>query len=95
MPNKNKFIIMDKSKDNCATTLDDISKDTELLIDEENIKINQDVPMGHKFASKGIKKGEKIFKYGEIIGIATEDISKGDWIHTHNITSHYLEEVVK
>jgi len=91
MPNK--FIIMDKDKDNCATTLDDISKDAELKVEKETITINQDIPLGHKFALKNIQKGEKILKYGEIIGIATEDIAKGDWVHTHNIKSHYLEEV--
>ena len=32
-----------------------------------------------------------IIKYGEIIGIATDDIHIGEWIHVHNIKSHYLE----
>jgi len=89
----NKFIIMDNDKDNCATALVDISQDMELEVNHEIIKINQDIPLGHKFALKNIQKGEKIMKYGQIIGIATEDISVGDWVHTHNITSHYLEEV--
>lgn len=40
---------------------------------------------GHKIASVNIKKGEKIFKYGYPIGIATEEIKKGEWVHTHNI----------
>lgn len=93
MPNK--FIIMDKDRDNCATTLDEISKDIDLKVEKKTITINQDTPFGHKFALKNIQKGEKIMKYGEIIGIATETIAKGDWIHTHNITSHYLEEVVE
>ena len=48
-------------------------------------------PDGHKFALSDIKKGELIFKYGEIIGIATKEIMKGDWIHTHNVKSAYLE----
>jgi altronate dehydratase len=92
MPNK--FIIMD-STDNCATSLEDISQRTELKTEYGTITINQDIPLGHKFALRNIQKGEKIMKYGQIIGIATEEILKGDWIHTHNITSHYLEEVVE
>ena len=36
-----------------------------------------------------------IKKYGEIIGVATNDINMGDWIHTHNIKSYYLEEIEK
>ncbi|MBD3255102.1 MAG: altronate hydrolase [Candidatus Lokiarchaeota archaeon] len=90
---KKKYIIM-SDKDNCATTLADISKGEQVQLDDKLLSINQDIPLGHKFALKAINKGEKIFKYGQIIGIATENIEGGDWIHTHNITSHYLEEIV-
>ena len=79
--------------DNCSTSLEEIPKDSEILIKDNIIKINQDIPFGHKFALKNIKKREIVKKYGEIIGIATEDIRKGDWIHTHNIKSHYLERI--
>jgi altronate dehydratase len=89
---KNKYIIMN-SEDNCATSLAEIPKDETLQIYGTNIKINHDIPMGHKFALKDINQGDKIVKYGQIIGIATEDIKVGDWIHTHNIKSHYLERV--
>jgi ribosomal protein L13E len=92
---RNKFIIM-HSQDNCATSLIDIPKDELVSIKETNtIKINQNIPLGHKFALNDIYKGDLIKKYGEIIGIATRDIKKGDWVHTHNIKSHYLEEIKK
>lgn len=81
--------------DNSATALIDISKNTELRINEIFIKINHNIPMGHKIALEDIKKGELVKKYGHSIGITTEDIKKGDWIHTHNLTSQYLKEVVK
>ena len=55
------------------------------------IKINQDIPFGHKFALKHIIKGDLVKKYGEIIGVATDNIESGDWIHTHNIKRYYLE----
>ena len=91
---KNKYIIM-KPEDNCATSLTDIPKDEVIQINgNKTIKINHDIPMGHKFALKNINKGDIIKKYGQIIGVATEDIKVGDWIHTHNIKSHYLERVV-
>ncbi|MFW9897827.1 MAG: UxaA family hydrolase [Candidatus Thorarchaeota archaeon] len=89
---KNKFIIMNID-DNCATALEVISKDDEIEINGNRIKIGQSIDMGHKFALKDIKKGDLIKKYGEIIGIAIEDIKVGEWIHTHNITSHYLERI--
>jgi len=91
---KDNFVIMNP-KDNCATALENIIKDTKIKIEENIIKVSQEIPMGHKFALLNINKGELIIKYGEIIGIATQDIKAGDWIHTYNITSHYLEEVKK
>lgn len=88
---KNNFIIMN-SEDNCATSLADIPKNDEVELSEGKIiKTNQDIPFGHKFALKQIIKGDLVKKYGEIIGVATDNIESGDWIHTHNIKSYYLE----
>ena len=50
---------------------------------------NQAVPFGHKIAIVDIPKGEKIIKYGEVIGSALEDIRKGDWVHVHNVKDDY------
>jgi altronate dehydratase len=90
---KNKKVIIMNPKDNCATALEHILKDSEIKINDKVIKLNQEIPLGHKFALLDIKKGELIKKYGEIIGVATQDIKRGDWVHTHNIRSHYLEMV--
>ena len=84
------YIIID-SKDNCGTALDNISQDAKLDLINKTIKINNFIPLGHKFAITDIKKDSYIIKYGEVIGVSTEDISKGDWIHTHNIRSSYLK----
>ena len=87
---KKNFIIMN-SEDNCATSLADIPKGDEVALKTGNvIKINQIIPFGHKFALKKIRKDDIIRKYGEIIGVATETIESGDWVHTHNIKSYYL-----
>ena len=43
------------------------------------------IAAGHKVALADIKAGEKIIKYGNCIGKATEDIKAGDWVHTHNV----------
>ena len=44
-----------------------------------------DIPGNNKVATADIDSGEVIRKYGEIIGIAGEDIKTGSWVHTHNI----------
>ncbi len=52
-----------------------------------------DIPAGHKYALRDIKSGEKIIKYGQIIGRAKCDIKQGEWVHTHNVKSHLDENV--
>jgi len=90
-----KFIII-KESDNCATSLEDIQKGTEVKRGGNDIlQINDEIPLGHKFALKDINRGEHVIKYNQIIGVSTMDIKKGDWIHTHNIKSAYLEDVKK
>ena len=49
-------------------------------LDNVDINLND----GHKYALRNIKKGENIIKYGNPIGHATEDIKKGEHVHSHN-----------
>ena len=49
----------------------------------DNVEI--DVTNGHKYARCDIKAGDDIIKYGEAIGYATQDIKKGEHVHTHNV----------
>ncbi|MHA1491147.1 MAG: UxaA family hydrolase [Promethearchaeota archaeon] len=87
---KNKYIIMHE-EDNCATSLDVINEGDEINVKDNKIIILSNIPLGHKFSLVDISKGDFVKKYGQIIGITTEDIKRGDWIHTHNLKSHYLE----
>ena len=52
----------------------------------DNVEIN--LENGHKYALCDIKKGENIIKYGSPIGHATEDIKKGEHVHTHNVKTN-------
>ena len=45
------------------------------------------IPFGHKIAVEKISNGNKVTKYGEIIGVASSDISIGQWVHVHNLVS--------
>ena len=51
-----------------------------------------DILAGHKYAIKEINKGDFVIKYGQVIGRATCDIKKGEWVHSHNLKSHLDEE---
>ena len=57
----------------------------------ENTKINlgivtkNQIPYGHKISLQDIKKGSFIYRYGQIIGTASNDISSGQHVHSHNL----------
>ena len=70
--------------------------ETSILINKKDnvaveLKGNDKIPAGHKYAVRDIKKGDYVIKYGEIIGKATCDIKAGEWVHTHNVKSHLDE----
>jgi altronate hydrolase len=47
--------------------------------------------LGHKVAVRPIKKGEAVYKYGQIIGFAKEDIQPGTHLHVHNLGADLFE----
>ncbi|GAF87433.1 unnamed protein product, partial [marine sediment metagenome] len=50
-----------------------------------DISLLQEIPFGHKLALLDIASGDKIIKYGEVIGQATTPIKKGEHVHVHNV----------
>lgn len=54
-----------------------------LIHSNDNVNVN--LTNGHKYAVRDISSGEKIVKYGFPIGVATENISKGQHVHSHNM----------
>ena len=87
-----KAIKIDKN-DNVATSTSNlgINETVEVLSPEGEI-INTPtalnaISFGHKIALINFNIGDKIIKYGEVIGVASKPIKIGEWIHTHNIES--------
>ena len=54
-----------------------------LINPDDNVKVC--LENGHKYASKDIKAGENIIKYGFPIGVAVTDIKCGEHVHSHNL----------
>ncbi len=54
-----------------------------LIHPDDNVQVN--LENGHKYAARDITSGERIIKYGFPIGVATEDISEGEHVHSHNM----------
>jgi hypothetical protein len=45
------------------------------------------IPAGFKLALLDIGRGERICKYGYVIGLATMNIEVGRCVHVHNMSS--------
>ncbi len=43
------------------------------------------VPRGHKLAARAIAAGERVIRYGQIIGVATGAVAPGAHVHSHNL----------
>lgn len=54
---------------------------------EKNITARECIPMWHKIAVKPMRAGDKVYKYGAVIGVALKDIAVGEHVHTHNVRS--------
>ena len=78
------FIKINKD-DNVAVALKPIAKGTTLNVAGTEVTTIEDIPQGHKFVIKPIKKGDAVIKYGFRIGFAQADIEVGGWVHTHNL----------
>ncbi len=80
-------ILLDE-RDNVATcTAPAHTGDTIKILGGNEIVCVEDIPCWHKVALRPIGVGEKIFKYGEIIGEASADIAAGAWVSHENIFS--------
>ncbi len=81
-------------KDNVGTALEALRSGAEISVKVrghvEKMTVLSDVPMGHKLALRDIEKGETVIKYGEPIGQSTSRISRGEYVHVHNVVSQVL-----
>ena len=56
-----------------------------LINKRDNVEVN--LENGHKYAARAIAAGERVIKYGQVIGIAKCEIGEGEHVHTHNVRS--------
>jgi altronate hydrolase len=51
------------------------------------VEARAEIPRGHKIALARVASGDRVIKYGFPIGIATQEIHPGDWVHSHNLAT--------
>ena len=79
-------------KDNVAVAPMNIPINKEI---DTNIVSQDNIPFGHKIALSKIEKNSYVYKYGQVIGIASKNILPGEHVHSHNlIFSEFKREAI-
>lgn len=88
-----KAIVLHKN-DTVATALEDLLKGATPLITGSDLLvfIRDDIPFGHKFALQDLQAGDVVVKYGVPIGVLTQPVSAGEYVHTHNLITLQRKE---
>lgn len=71
--------------DNVAVATTDLAPGTTAPLPDGDVRILDAVPRGHKVAISAVPRGADVVKYGQPIGVATEDIAPGAHVHTRNL----------
>jgi hypothetical protein len=80
--------------DNVVTLLENTAPGPIEIIGERagtTVEVGEPVTAGHKVALRALEAGTAVVKYGVTIGLATEPIAAGAWVHTHNCKSRLDE----
>lgn len=87
-----KQAVVINEKDNVATVVDNLPAESVVSFfigqTEQQLKLLENIPSGHKFAIKKIPRNGDVLKYGESIGSATREINPGEHVHIHNMQSN-------
>ena len=99
----NKAIVMSEA-DNVATLLSKAVKGTKVeLIDKKGgalppVEASETIPAGNKIALCDLKPGGHMIKYGAVCGVVSAPISRGEFVHVHNVKSERInipDEIVE
>lgn len=85
--------LMHEAEDDVAVAIVDLAAGTEVKMvtiegqEVGKLTVVEDIPLGHKFATRDIAEGKEVIKYGRCIGKASRLIPRGAHAHTQNIKS--------
>lgn len=74
--------------DNVAVALEDLKAGESLTVNESDIIVSDDIPMGHKIALTDIDENANVIKYGYPIGHTTAAIKAGNWVNEKNVKTN-------
>ncbi|MCP3695249.1 MAG: altronate dehydratase, partial [Planctomycetaceae bacterium] len=80
------------SNDNIGVATRNLNAGEVISVATSEITLQEDVPTGHKFALQSLTADQQVFKYGQSIGITSDSIGVGQWVHTHNLANGDLNQ---
>jgi altronate hydrolase len=79
--------------DDVAVATRPIAAGESIVVGGERITVLEEIPAGHKVALHPLDAGATPKKYGFVIGVTTEKVERGAWIHSHNLRTHLEGQV--
>src|SRR5262245_48400425 len=71
--------------DNIVVAARNVPQGSNVVVNGETVTAREGVELGHKLATRLIRKGDPVKKFGQTIGFASCDIVPGSWVHVHNV----------
>ena len=81
---REKAIVL-RPEDDVAVAKAELPAGTVLEDGGARIEVRADIKPGHKVARHAVIAGGVVRRYGQVIGVATSNITVGDHVHTHNL----------
>ena len=81
------------ASDTVAIALDDLASGDRVTVKSlhqktiDELEVLGPLPFGHKLSVKALAKGSEVIKNGEVIGIASKSIRRGEHVHIQNVIS--------
>lgn len=83
-------LLLMSPEDNCLIARKKLSAGEALTIDGVDVVLPEDIPLGYKVARTALRPGDKVLRYGALIGTVTAEVAPGAMLHTHNLASDYI-----
>src|SRR5439155_4743937 len=80
-----------RPEDNIAVAARPLASGLCVQVNGTALTLSERVGLGHKLALRDIGKGEAVYKYGQVIGFASQHIRAGSHVHVHNVAADNFE----
>lgn len=82
-------LVLLSPEDNCLIACSHLAGGSVVQLEGGSATLMREIGLGHKLARRAIAAGEKVLKYGAVIGSLRVPVEAGEHIHTHNLDSDY------